>query len=554
MAADPALGATATGRETVSPAGSEPASPAGRVNPGPAGQEGAAATGHGRRAADIVPGLVNNERQWHTPGAWWRRRGLRARLTLAVSALLVVVLTAAALLLFNALRVSLTRGLDDTARQGAREVAVLANAGRLPDPVPVADSTLTVQVLDAQGRIVDASPAADRLVPLIPFFVAKSIAARGQGISLAGGPMDIALPLRVVAVPTDGDGVVIATVSYAEVGGSLTAIGRVTIIGTPVLFLVFVLLTWLVTGAALRPIEELRRGAQEITGTAIARGRTLPVPEARDEVHSLAVILNDMLARLEAAQQRQRGFVSDAAHELRSPIASIRTQLEVAVDHPDAIDWRQTAGGVLADTLRLARLTEDLLALARLDERAGRPSRGRPVDLAGAAAAVALRYGEARVPVTTQSLNACVVLGDADGLDRMLVNLIDNAVRYTHSRVSVTARADGPWVVLSVCDDGPGIPEADAERVFGRFTRLDDARSRDHADQAGSGLGLAIVRATAAAHGGTVWLEDAAPGLRAVVRLPAAPRQQGSDRDHGEQQGQVGDGQVEQPHRSGRDG
>jgi signal transduction histidine kinase len=546
MAADPAVGATdaAAVRHTA-------------TDPDAGDAADAADARRAATAPDLVPGLTAGGAQRHTLGAWWRRRGLRARLTLAVSAGLAVVLTAAALLLFNALRVSLTRGLDDTARQGAREVAALANAGRLPDPVPVAASTLTVQVLDAQGRIVDASPTADRLVPLIPSFVARSIAASGQGISLAGGPMDIALPLRVVAVPTDGHGVVIAAVSYAQVSGSLTAIGRVSVIGTPLLFLMFVLLTWLVTGAALRPIEELRRGAQEITGTAIARGRTLPVPAARDEVHSLAVTLNDMLARLETAQQRQRGFVSDAAHELRSPIASIRTQLEVAVDHPDAVDWRQTAGGVLADTLRLARLAEDLLALARLDERADRPDRGQPVDLAGLAAAVASRYSEARVPVMTRSLNNCVVLGDAGGLDRMLVNLIDNAVRYARSRVSVTARADGRWVVLSVSDDGPGIPEADAERVFGRFTRLDDARSREDAspagsaDHGGSGLGLAIVRATATAHGGTVRLEDAAPGLRAVVRLPAAPRQQGGDRDDGEQQGQVGDGQVEQPHRGG---
>ncbi len=175
------------------------------------------------------------------------------------------------------------------------------------------------------------------------------------------------------------------------------------------------------------------------------------MPEARDEVHRLAVTLNDMLARLEAAQQRQRGFVSDAAHELRSPIASIRTQLEVAVDHPEAVDWRQTAAGVLADTLRLARLAEDLLALARLDERAGRPHRGRPGRPGRAGRGrCARRYGEARVPVTRPSPAGCVVLGDAGGLDRMLVNLIDNAVRYAHSRVSVTTRAEGPWVLLSV--------------------------------------------------------------------------------------------------------
>jgi signal transduction histidine kinase len=133
----------------------------------------------------------------------------------------------------------------------------------------------------------------------------------------------------------------------------------------------------------------------------------------------------------------------------------------------------------------------------------------------------------------------------------MLVNLIDNAVRYARSQVSVITRADGPWLVLSVTDDGPGIPDADAERVFDRFTRLDDARSRDQDGPTGAGLGLAIVRATATAHGGSAWLEDAVPGLRALVRLPAAPRQQGGDGDGREQQGEVGDRQVEQPHRSG---
>ena len=237
-----------------------------------------------------------------------------------------------------------------------------------------------------------------------------------------------------------------------------------------------------------------------------------------------------------------------------------------AVDHPEVVDWPATAAGVLADTLRLTRLTEDLLALARLDERADRPAPGRPVDLAALATDVCARYADARVPVTADGTGGCVVAGEAGGLDRLLVNLIDNAVRYAGSRVSVHTRGNGPWVLLSVTDDGPGIPEQDAERVFDRFTRLDDARSREGDGHDGSGLGLAIVRATATAHGGTAWLEDAGldgpeldgtgledtgPGLRAVVRLPAAPGQHGGDRDDGEQQREVGDREVEQAHRGG---
>ena len=491
----------------------------------------------------------------HTPAAWWRRRGVRARLTLVVSAGLAVTLAAGALLLFAVLRVSLTRALDDTARQGAREVAALAEKN-LPKPVPVANSTLSVQVLDSSGQIYDVSPAADRLVPLLPFRVARSLARTGQAVQLNGAPFGIPAVLRVVAVPTSGGGVVIAAVSYAQVSNSLYAVGVAAAIGTPLLFLLLVLVTWLVTGAALRPIEELSRGAQEITGTGAGLGQSLPVAEARDEVHSLAVTLNDMLARLEAARQRQRAFIADAAHELRSPIASIRTQLEVGVNHPEVVDWPATAAGVLADTLRLTRLTEDLLALARLDDRAARPRPGRPVDLAALATEVCARYAGARVPVTAAGTGRCVVAGQASGLDRLLVNLIDNAVRYARSRVTVCTRGDGPWVLLSVTDDGPGIPEQDAERVFGRFTRLDDARSRDAGSGGGSGLGLAIVRGTATAHGGTAWLEDAGlgdtgPGLRAMVRLPAAPGQHGGDRDGGEQQGEVGDREVEQAHRGG---
>jgi signal transduction histidine kinase len=497
-----------------------------------------------------MAGDLTNPARSAALAGWWQRRGLRARLTMTVSAGLAVALAAGALLGFDALRVSMTRGLDDTARQGASEVAALADANRLPDPVPVAASTLTIQVLNAQGRIVDASPEADRYLPLLAPGHAASIARDGGAVLLFGPPLGLPGTLRVVAVRARDHDIVIAAVSYGQVSNSLAAVGRAAVIGTPLLFLLFAAIIWLVTGAVLRPIEELRLGAQEITGTAIAGA--LPVPHARDEVHRLAVTLNDMLARLAEAQRRQRALVSDAAHELRSPIASIRTQLEVAVDHPDAVEWRQTAAGVLADTLRLARLAEDLLALARLDERAGRPVGGGPVDLAALAREVSLRYLESRVNVSACAFSEIMVIGESGALDRMLVNLIDNAVRYARTGVTVTVGADRDWALVSVADDGPGIPAEAAQRVFDRFTRLDDARSREPGDHGGTGLGLAIVRATAAAHGGTAWVQDAAPGVRAVVRLPAAPGQQGGDRDGGEQQGQVGDRQMEQPHRGGR--
>ena len=462
------------------------------------------------------------------PARWWRQRSLRARLTLITSAGLALALAAAAVLLLNALRVSLVRGLDVSARQGAVEVAALIDQNRLPSPVPVAPGTLTVQVLDAQGRITDVSPGADRLVPMLPPAQAQAAARTGQARMLAGPPLGMPSLLRVVAVRASGHQVVIAAISYAQDSDSLATLARALVIGTPLLFGLLALTTWLVTGYTLRPIAELRRGAAEVTETGVPRD--LPVPPARDEVRSLAVTLNDMLSRLADAQQFQRDLVSDTAHELRSPIASIRAQLEVALDHPDGLDWAETARDVRADTLRLARLTEDLLLLARLD---GQHLRRKPTDLSAVCESVAARYATARVPVRADTVQAdtvqadtvapCVVAGDPDALGRLLVNLLDNAVRHAASQVCVSVRGDGGWAVLTVSDDGPGIPAEDAERAFGRFSRLDNARSRAGvAGVEGAGLGLAIVRSTAEAHGGSVSLSDAGPGLRAEVRLPLA--------------------------------
>src|SRR5260370_23079172 len=315
------------------------------------------------------------EHQPARPWGWWRRRSLRARLTLITSAGLAVALAAAALLLANALRLALGRGLDGSGRQGAAEVAALINQDRLPDPVPGGSGTITIQVLDAQGRITDVSEGADRLVPLLPAAQARTAARTGQGRMLSGPPLGMPSPLRVVAVGANDGQVVVAAVSFAQASDSIATVAKALFIGTPLLFGLVALAIWLVTGYTLRPIAGLRRGAADVTQTGIPRH--LPGPPARDEVRSLAVTLNDMLSRLADAQPRQRYPVSATAHELRSPIASIRAQLEVALDHPDGLDWTETARDVHADTLRLARLAAHLLLLAR---PADQPLRRPPVD------------------------------------------------------------------------------------------------------------------------------------------------------------------------------
>ena len=329
---------------------------------------------------------------------------------------LAVAFAAVDLLLFNVLRVSLTRSVDDTARQGAAGVVALIDANRLPTPVPVAPD-VTIQVLDSAGQITDVSPDSDRLVPLLSPAHAAAIARNGEATLLNGPAYGMPSLIRVTAVRATDGSLVIAAVPYSSVSSSLSVVAKALVFGTPVVFVLFTGAIWLAVGSTLRPIDLLRRGAARVTGTAVPSD--LPVPEARDEVRSLALTLNDMLDRLAAAQQRQRALVSDTAHELRSPIASIRAQLEVALDHPEGQDWESTARDVHADVLRLARLAEDLLLLARLDERAGAAGQGEAaeggagaggagaraawggatVDLAELSESVAARYAAARVPI-----------------------------------------------------------------------------------------------------------------------------------------------------------
>ncbi|HEX2771342.1 MAG TPA: HAMP domain-containing sensor histidine kinase, partial [Micromonosporaceae bacterium] len=264
--------------------------------------------------------------------------------------------------------------------------------------------------------------------------------------------------------------------------------------------------------------------AEEITGGG--RPGQLPVPTSRDEVHRLAVTLNGMLDRLESARVRQRAFVADAAHELRSPLANIRTQLEVAQRLGDRTDWPAVASDLLADTHRLNRLVDDLLLLARLDDGTPRSVATRePVELGDLLADVTGRYPSPPVRLDPPE-RPLWTYADPDAVARVVANLLDNAVRHARSTVQVAAeageRAGTPYHVVTVTDDGPGIPTGDRERVFDRFTRLDDARARD---AGGAGLGLAIVRELVRRCGGTVELSDAEPGLRAAVLFPvtAAP-------------------------------
>ncbi|WJK44089.1 ATP-binding protein [Solwaraspora sp. WMMA2056] len=455
---------------------------------------------------------------------------LRSRLAVISVLGLAVGLVAGGFGLTAVLALALEGSADADARTTGEAVAQLVAADALPDPLPVAGNEVRVQVLDDQGRVRAASIGADRLVPMLYAQERDELAADpGDALVIPGDRLGLQGPVRVVAVPTDGEnpGTVLVGRSIADISRSVALVRLIVLLAVPLLVAGVGVMVWRAVGAALRPVERLRAGAARFTGGE--RSGRLPVPAGGDEIHRLAVTLNDMLDRLAAARTRERSFVADAAHELRSPLTSLRTQLEVAQRLGARADWPVLAEGLLADSQRLGRLVDDLLLLARADqEPTGEPGSllgpVGPVELGELIAQVTARYPQppVRVVPPTQPLWTA---GDPDALGRVLANLLDNAVRHADRRVLVTARpGDDDWHELMVVDDGPGIAAADRQRVFDRFTRLDDARARD---AGGTGLGLAIVAQLVRRHGGTVDLADAQPdrdvgyrGLRVRVRLP----------------------------------
>nr|WP_256415645.1 HAMP domain-containing sensor histidine kinase [Frigoribacterium sp. CFBP 13712] len=275
--------------------------------------------------------------------------------------------------------------------------------------------------------------------------------------------------------------------------------------------------TWLVVGRALRPVEAMRREVDAVTAAQL--DRRVADPGGTDEVARLARTLNDMLARLESSAAAQRRFVGDASHELKTPLATIRQHAEVALLHPESIDGAALAGTVMTEEARLTGLVQGLLVLARADEGALGVTR-RPVDLDDLVVTetARLRGATPGLAVDATGVGPARVDGDEGLLGQVVRNLLANAARHAETRVAVWLVERHGRAVLTVDDDGAGVPQADRERVFDRFVRLDEARTRD---SGGSGLGLAIVREIARVHGGTVTVgESPLGGARFVVDLP----------------------------------
>ena len=449
-------------------------------------------------------------RRWHRIGS------VRVRTTAAATLIVGLALMFGAVGLVTLLHRSQIDGIETAAGLRAHDVAALVRSGTLPPTLPGAGGdTALVQVVDASGRVIAATdnvsgeaPIAD-VTPRAGASVARTVA----------GPIGEGGAFRVVALratrPHGTPVVVYAAVSLEAAQETQHALATALALGTPVLVALVGATTWLLTGTALRPVERIRAEVREITARRL--GRRVPDPGGSDEIARLARTMNEMLDRIEVASDRQRRFVADASHELRSPLASLRTQLEVARAYPARADWLATTDDSLAELDRMDALTRDLLTLARLDaDREHVAERIDLTELVRGETAVLEARGAIAVDVSGLPGRA-MVLGDPAQLAGLFRNVLDNAERYANSLVTVAGIVDASGVEVSVADDGPGIPPADRERVFERFTRLNDARDRD---SGGTGLGLSISREIVRAHGGTISVTDASPGARIVVRLP----------------------------------
>jgi signal transduction histidine kinase len=445
-----------------------------------------------------------------------RLPSVRARTALAALSVVGVALVVAGLVLLHVLSASLTSGVDSSLRLRVEAVANLVAGGTVPPVLAVpGDDSVVVQVIDGTGRVVAASDnVADEraLVAARPAPAAVRVAtARGLPVGEQGM---FRVAWRAVAT-TQGTWTIAAAASLEPARHTVAALGTAVAAGMVLLLALVGLTAWWLAGRALAPVEAIRSQVAEISGRDLYR--RVPDPGSRDEVGRLARTMNDMLGRLEESQAGQRRFVANASHELRSPLASALTQLQVDRAHPDFARWPKTAAGIEAELERVQRLVVDLLALARADEDV--LARGRAaVDLAE------LVRGEARrqqvtspVPIDTRGVPPLRVWANADELRRAIANVIANATRHARTRVSVALAPGADDAVLVISDDGPGVPASQRDRIFGRFVRLDDARSRD---TGGSGLGLAITKEIIEAHGGTISIADGQPGARFEIRLP----------------------------------
>jgi signal transduction histidine kinase len=428
----------------------------------------------------------------------------------------VVSILAGGVLLVTARQI-LVSNVDNAADDRAAQVeAALGGGGASLGSLlrPSARWRSVVQVVDANGTVVAAS---DAVLGQQPLSGLRPVA--GQRLHERRRlPFAHDETFRVVAAGVrtpQGERTVLVAESLDVVEDGTEAVVAALVLGLPALTVVVGGATFLFVGRTLRPVEAMRRQAASITSRNL--GARLPVPRTDDEVAALAATMNTMLDRIESASAAQRRFVADASHELRSPLATIGANADLLEDAGLAEGPARSVGRIRAESARMARLVEDLLLLARYDDR-GVVRRRAEVDLDDLAYAEHERLAlEHPGLVVDGSIAPVRVEGDPDALQRALRNLVDNAARYASSTVTVTVSEDGGTGEILVANDGPAIAAADRVRIFDRFVRLDDSRSRT---VGGTGLGLAIARDIVVAHRGEIIVDELDKGATMRIRIP----------------------------------
>lgn len=440
------------------------------------------------------------------------RPSLRVRITAATTAVVLVVMAIGAVAFIALLRYTLIATQAQTAEAQADQIAENAQAQLVDNPgdsdlLPPFDADEVIIQLQEDGRVIAVADRDFADTPPLPVSDSQEI-------------VDVDDDRYVVessAVDEDSDSprhvVVARSLDSEEDAAEFASI--LLAVAVPGVSLFVAALTWIVVGRSLRPVERIRRDVESIGAQDLSRRVESPA-DGRDEVARLAATMNRMLDRLEAAQRNQQRLVSNASHELRSPVAAIRQHAQVALHHPDATDLPSLASVVDAEASRLQDLVNDLLLLARLDE--GRIRNRAEVDLDDIVLAEAARLRKLGITADTSHVGPARVLADEGLLSRAVRNAADNARRHTTTRVDFTLTARNGRVVLAVDDDGDGVPEQDRIRLFHRFERRDDDRSRAHG---GAGLGLAIIAEAARDAGGAARLASSPRGgARLEIVLP----------------------------------
>lgn len=440
-------------------------------------------------------------------------RSLRSRVILVFTVGAAVVLSVCMALLYVALDNQLTSALDEDLSSRSSDISAALRAG--DTGVVARDPMAQLYASDSTLLAGSASLGTTRLFSAADVRDLRREVAETRSIPI-GGEAERS-KVRILPRRLGSGEVLVVGVSAEPLQAARERLVAVLLVAAPLLIGLLGLAGWLVVRAALRPVDILTREAAAIS--SVETDRRLPAVPGNDEIARLARTLDGMLGRLRVAFERERAFVDDASHELRTPIAVLRGEIELALSAlGEPAEVERSLVAALGETERLTRLAEDLLLLAR--ERAGSlVIRREPVDLLDLATGEARRLGPLLGPRIEVLGETVVVDGDPDRLRQVLTNLLHNSAAAGARTVHMRVTSDGTTTALEIADDGPGFPPAVIDSAFERFVRGDDARTPG---SSGAGLGLAIVRAVVAAHGGTVEARNGEPLGGAVItaRLP----------------------------------